>query len=138
METLHEKITQLKELGFTKEQAIDILEICEKEVFDKVLEDLKKTEDENIVNDFLKKIEENKNNKENLEMILEEILMYVYKGEDVKQTKETLLIKQVEEFINITKETQEIFKKYKQGDPETIKKIDEIKNDPEFKKLVEK
>ncbi len=140
MEKLKAKLAELKELGFTKEQVLELMEIGEKEILDKILDEFGEKAEDDMLEKYTQKIEQNKDNREELTKILNEIIINLYGQENIEEKKEQFLIEYIQSIIDLTKETKDVYEKYAAGDPETVKAIEEAKNDPnvhEIAKLME-
>ncbi len=132
MNNLENAIKELKDLGFTKEQVAEVLEIAEKEIMDVILEDFALNADEEKLEEYKQKFDNAQKEKdaEKFSKILHEIIGIQYGEENIEKKKEELLVVYLQKIANLTKETTEVYKKYSQGDPEAKKIIEETENSP--------
>ncbi|GEM_PF-5216917 len=137
MEKLKKKIEELKELGFTKEQATELMEIGEKEVLEKVLEEFSAKVDEQTYQDYLQRVKSAKGNNQELTKLFTEIMTHVYGEENVESKREELFVDYVQSIIDLTKETKHVYRKYSEGDPDTVKAVEDAQKEPEVKEMAE-
>ena len=126
MDKLREKLKKLKDLGFTKEQTLELLEAGTKEILENVTKEIQTQE---------KAVDYSQKNMEQLDNMLDQILSDLYGETEAENKKNELLGKYLQEIIDLTIETRNLYKRYAQGDEEAIKNIQEAQDDPEIKNI---
>ncbi len=137
MSNLINLIQELKNLGFTKEQVEQTIKIAEDEIIDTIIEDFTLNADEQIVQHYVQKFANAKNNPQVLTHTLNEIIAIQYGKENVINKKEELLIKYLQETVTLTQQIKDTYIKYTQGDPEAIKFVEEAKQNPAIASFVQ-
>jgi len=135
MEKLKAKLGELKDLGFSKEQTTEILILGEEEILDKVLEEFSSKAEPDLVNKYINNVKAAKNDPKKLSSLFNEIMTHLYGAENVETKREELLIEYVQSVIDLTKETRDVYKKYSDGDPETVEAVEKAKQDPEIQDM---
>jgi flagellar hook-basal body complex protein FliE len=138
MEKLKAKLQELKDLGFSKEQTTEILILGEEEILDKVLEDFASRAEPDLVNKYISDVKSASNEPQKLSALFTEIMSHLYGSENVEEKREELLIEYVQRVIDLTKETRNVYKKYSEGDPETVEAVEKAKQDPEIQDMAKK
>lgn len=138
MENLKKKIVELKNLGFSQEQTQEILLTGEKEVLEKVMEEFTTKSEEDVVQSYVNKVENAKNDDKKLNEIFGEIMTKLYGAQNVENKKEELLMEYVQSIIDITKETKNVLEKHSQNDPQTVKTMEEAQKNPKVQELAKK
>ncbi len=138
MENLKKKIVELKNLGFSQEQTQEILETGEKEVLGKIMEEFTIKSEEEVVQSYVERVQNAKDDAKKLNEIFGEIMTKLYGADNVESKKEELLIEYVQNIIDITKETKNVLEKHSQNDPQTVKTIEEAQKNPKVQELTKK
>ncbi len=131
-------LQELKNLGFEQEQIDEVMKIGEQEMVDIVFEDFSFNAPEEKVQEYSKKIFQAKDNPQEFGKLFEEIMAIHYGSENVQKKKEDLLVEYIQNVIDLTKETKDVKQKYDQGDPETVKNVEEAKNSPIVQDMAKK
>lgn len=135
MNKIEPLLKELKSLGFSQEQTAEVIGVAEKEIADIAIEEFSLNADEQVVDEYTKKFQEAKGDAQKLSTLLHEVMAIQYGKDNVAQKKEDLLCEYLQNVIDLTKETREVYDKYSQGDPDTVKAVDEAKNSPVVKKF---
>ncbi len=131
-------IQELRNLNFNQEQIDQIMQIGEEEIVDIVLEDFAFNAPEEKVQEYAQKLSEFKGNPEKFAITFNEIMAIHYGPENIENKKQELLTEYLQNIVNLTKETKAVQEKYSQGDPETIKAVEEAKNSPIVQNMAKK
>ena len=130
MSNLLNLITELKNLGFTKDKVEEIVKLGEKDIADLIIEDFALNADEKVVADYTKKFEQAQSDPQKLNVLLHEIMAIQYGQENILKKKEELLSQYLQNIIELAKQTRNVYQKYSQGDPNAIKIVEEAKKSP--------
>ena len=130
MSNLLNLITELKNLGFTKEKVEEIVKLGEKDMADSIIEDFALNADEQVVNEYAKKFGQAQSDPQKLNTLLHEIIAIQYGQENILKKKEELLSQYLQSVIELAKQTKNVYQKYSQGDPNAAKIIEEAKKSP--------
>ncbi len=131
-------IEELRNFGFNQEHITEIMKLGEEEIVDIVLEDFAFNAPEQTVQEYSSKISQTKGNPQEFAKNFNEIMTIHYGAENVEKKKEELLIEYLENIIKLTKETKQVKEKYEQGDPETVKAVQEVQNSPIIQDMAKK
>ena len=138
MTDLNKKIEELKNLGFSKEQTEEILQMGEEEVLERVLDDFTVNAQEDVVDSYIQKVEQAKNNSKKLATLFDEIMSILYGENNANVKKEEFLVEYIKGVIDLTHETKNLCEKYNQGDSEAVKKVEEAQKDPNTQDIIKK
>ncbi len=138
MDNIKNLIEELKTLGFNQEQITEVMQLGEEEIVDIVLEDFAFNAPEEKVKEYSETVSQLKGNPEKFAQTFNEIMAIHYGAENVEKKKEELLTEYLQNIINLTKQTKEVKEKYEQGDPETVKAVQEAQNSPLIQDMAKK
>lgn len=129
-------IAKLKEYGLSDKDISKLIIIAQEEFFDQMKEDLKETDDQELtkLNNEISKANIADLDKEGAEEFLKKILVKIY-GFKSKRKIQDFLINYLGECVEDAEKIQDFYKKYSQGDPETLKKVLEMQNHPDFNNM---
>lgn len=138
MDAITKLLTELKDLGFSKEQVEELLDIAEQEIRDAVLEDLAYNGEEAKVQEYLQKFEAVKSDPQGFATTFDEAMGTLYGAENVQSKKDEMLVAFLTNIVDLTKKTKDLYQKYSQGDPNTVKAVEEANASPITQDLVGK
>lgn len=136
MDEITNLIEELKNLGFNKEQVEELMKVAEQEIIDLVIDDFSLNAEPKVLDEYLEKFTNAKNSPSELTNLLNEIIAIQYGQENIQKRKEQLLKGYLRDIISTIKQTKELFEKYKQGDAEAVKFVEEAKKNPAIMEFV--
>ncbi len=131
-------IQELRFLDFKDDEIEKIIQIGEQEVIDTIIANFSLNGDSQKVDEYLNKFETNKDNIEQLNIYLHEIMVEQYGEDNIENEKENLLNEYLENIVKLMKQSREIRKKFTIEDPETLDAIKNAKNNPKVKEMISK
>ena len=138
MNKIENLIREMRSLGFNQEHINEIMKLGEEEIVDIVLEDFSFNAPEQTVEEYTNKVSQTKDKPQEFAQTFNEIMAVHYGNENVEKKKEELIIEYLENIIKLTKETKLVKAKYEQGDPETVKAVEEAENSPIIQDMAKK
>jgi len=134
---LQEVLAQIKAMGVSQTQMLQIMDIASVQSIQHAINDLKKTAPEDeftaIESLFKEKIEDQQVLKQNIDTLFNRTY-----GDKAQDRKIFLLVKYLKEYIQLVKQTVDLGKRYADGDPDVVQMIEDAKKDPLFDELVNK
>lgn len=135
-EKINNVIKSFVEFGFTKEQIEEIIALSQTDILEIIMSDfVDVVTDESILEEYATRLEASQTPQEK-EEIISEICVLTY-GAEAEQKKLDVVTVVLEDLLADATKMRDLYGKYQQGDPETVKAIDELQNMPEVKDLVE-
>lgn len=135
MSTIDEAIANLKKIGYTDKRLEKLLDQLAEEVEEVMFIDLASVSTDEELEAFEKRIKESKSPEE-YGKISDEMAKRAY-GEKADEKIEEILIDMLEEVEKVTLKIRETYQKYLDKDPDAVKQVEEFKNDPKVKEIMQ-
>jgi SpoVK/Ycf46/Vps4 family AAA+-type ATPase len=133
MSDLKSVIDEMKAFGYTDAKVEELLGLVTEEVYDQVFLDLATVATEEQVDELTKKTEEARFGKD-IEEIAKEAAKAAY-GDEYKEKLETMIADGMKAALEMTKNVRKLYHDYMSGDPVAKKKVEDMQNSEEYKKL---
>jgi hypothetical protein len=138
MNKLETQIQKLREYGLSDNKIYALIILAQEEFFDEMQAELMDADDQELstLAEELSQVDIQNIDKEKGSELLESSLKRIY-GMSVESKIQTFVANYLENCVLEAEEVKDFLIKYQQGDPETLQKVIDAQNDPDFKDMEE-
>lgn len=138
MNKLETQIQKLREYGLSDNKIYALIILAQEEFFDEMQAELMDADDQELstLAEELSQVDIQNIDKEKGSELLESSLKRIY-GISVESKIQTFITNYLKDCVIEAEEVKDFMVKYQQGDPETLQKVIDAQNDPDFKDMEE-